>query len=428
MLKAFGRLGIVCACFALSNCVAVGVLDRRAGTLTAQMAVIQNQDVLVNLARAGHDEPLYFTALNQVSASGTEDFHFTPPEFFLGPMSIINKLPADRLATFNGTGGTFLDNTTNTNFQMSLLGSQDFYNGLMGPITLEDVNLLLHQGYSRELIFYLIIDKATITYPISSDGTPAGTINTLVTYNTPTVDPNDRLTHANLSQAPKPLNLHSYYWFQYLIMQAMRHGLTTETYEAPDDSTAPSDSSSSSSDAKPKPPKMKVYAELCYDRALADPDPKVLAEIDKNSFCGAKPYIRTSTQGASAPLAVTISDPNFPLSGVKMDVEVSTRSIYEIFYALGGMVHSGANLTLLDFGLPAEKIDEEQLVNVKVGQFNVLPPGDCFSALNYEGHSYCVPLEGASNTKRIFGILNALLALKQSITDQPVTQTVRVEQ
>jgi hypothetical protein len=441
VLKATTRVSaILLLVISLGGCIAVGRVDRRAGTLTQQVAVIQNRSVLLNLARASRDEPLYFMAMNQLSASGTTDFRFTPPTFFLGPASILSKIPTDRIAQFDINGSTFLDNATNTSFQMSLLGAKDFYNGLMGPITLEDVNLLLHQGYSRQLIFYLIIDKATISYPITGDAAAqaeaarAGKLNTLVTYNQPSADPADRLTHANLTHPPQPLNLRSYYWFQYLIMQALRHGLTTETYEAPDDSdTSTSDPSASPTTAKPAPPrrprgKMRVYAELCYDRALADP--KMLGEIDPASICGVKPYTRASSEVDSAPLAVTLHDPNFPLAGVKMDIEVSTRSIYQIFYALGGMIRSGANVELLDFGLPAETVDEQPLVSVRVGQQSLNPfgPSDCFSSLGFEGRSYCVPQDGADNTKRIFGILNALLALKQSVSDQPVTQTVRVTQ
>lgn len=37
-----------------------------------------------------------------------------------------------------------------------------------------------------------------------------------------------------------------------------------------------------------------------------------------------------------------------------------------------------------------------------------------------------MPLDGADNTKKIFNILNALLALKTSPGDLPVTQTVRI--
>ena len=50
----------------------------------------------------------------------------------------------------------------------------------------------------------------------------------------------------------------------------------------------------------------------------------------------------------------------------------------------------------------------------------------CFVDLGYEGERYCVPLEGVDNTKKIFNILNALLAPKTSPGDLPVTQTVRI--
>jgi hypothetical protein len=91
------------------------------------------------------------------------------------------------------------------------------------------------------------------------------------------------------------------------------------------------------------------------------------------------------------------------------------------------MVRSGSNITLMDFNLPAERVEESPLVDVEVRGADLLGRGDCFSALNFEGRSYCVP-QDADNTKRIFGILNALLALKQSVSDQPVTQTVRITQ
>jgi hypothetical protein len=121
-------------------------------------------------------------------------------------------------------------------------------------------------------------------------------------------------------------------------------------------------------------------------------------------------------------------DPNFPLKTTKLDIEVSTRSIYQIFYAIGEMIHDRSQLEMLDFQLPAENVVEQPLINVKVGEPNVLGLNDCFSSVNFEGRSYCVPRDGADNTKRIFGILNALLALKQSVSDQPVTQTVRITQ
>ena len=37
-----------------------------------------------------------------------------------------------------------------------------------------------------------------------------------------------------------------------------------------------------------------------------------------------------------------------------------------------------------------------------------------------------MPQDGADNTKKIFNIINALLALKTTAGDLPVTQTVRI--
>ncbi len=81
-----------------------------------------NQFVLLNLASARRrEEQVYFVAFNQLAASGMMDFRAGAPQIFAGP-----HLPAvDKIATFVG-GTNYLDNQTNTNFQMSLLGSQVF--------------------------------------------------------------------------------------------------------------------------------------------------------------------------------------------------------------------------------------------------------------------------------------------------------------
>jgi hypothetical protein len=388
-----GRLVALAISLCLGGCIAVGAVDRRAATLNEQVAQTQNQGVLLNLARAAREEPIYFMAMNQLSASGTTDFRVGAPQFFLGP-----RLPApDQIATFVG-GTTFLDNSTNSNFQMSLLGSKDFYNGLLSPLGLQDVDLLLHQGYSRELIFYLVIEKATIT-TIPAPGATAPPPQ--VIYN----DPADAKTF--------PL-------FEYYIKEAMEHGLTTDTYEAPDE-TASDSNDQTASDAKAKSakrPSLTTHAELCYDRALAIQ--KDIADIAPDSFCGAKPAVRRAGEGA-----VTGGLP-VKLNGQNLQIDVTTRSIYGIFYYLGGVLRheQQSRVQLRHYDLPAEDTKDEPLLQVVEGGH-----GDaCFTSVSYEGKSYCVPREGADNTKRIFGILNALLALKQTITDQPVTQTVRIEQ
>ena len=388
MNKAFGRVLALALALSLGGCIAVGRIDRRAATLNEQVAQTQNQGVLLNLARASRSEPIYFLAINQLSASGTTESRVGAPQFFLGP-----HLPAaDKIATFVG-GTTYVDSMTNSNFQMSLLGSKDFYNGLMSPLGLQDVDLLLHQGYSRELIFYLVIEKATITaLPMPGQTTPPPR----VIYN----DPADAKTF--------PM-------FEYYIKEAMEHGLTTDTYEARDEGA----SDDEAANAGGKPAKRRAYtthAELCYDRALAMPDD--VKDIAPDSFCGAKPPVRP-VEMVSGALPVK-------LNGQNLQIDVTTRSIYGIFYYLGGILRNEqqARFHLRHYELPSETTLEAPLLNVVEAEHG----GGCFVDVGYGGKSYCVPREGADNTKRIFGILNALLALKQSITDQPVTQTVRIEQ
>src|SRR5580698_7591552 len=95
----------------LSGCITFGAIDRRANTISDQVATGMNQGVLTNLARASRAEPIYFVAFNQLSASGTTDFRAAAPQFFLGPAKVLNMNPVDKLASFTG-GSTYLDNQT----------------------------------------------------------------------------------------------------------------------------------------------------------------------------------------------------------------------------------------------------------------------------------------------------------------------------
>ena len=397
-MKNSGRLAAVCGMLLLTGCIAVGKIDRRANTFNDQVANVSNTALLLNLARASHEEPVYFLALNQLSSTGSTDFHATAPQFFLGP-----KLPAsDKIANFNMGMGTSLDNSTNTQLQMSVLGSKDFYNGLLGTLDLRDVDLLLHQGYSRELIFYLVIEKAKITV-ITPPGAPESAIPPQVVYNDPT-------------------NPQSFALFQYYIKEAMEHGLTTETFEAPNDVA----SDTAAPGEAPKTAALAIKAELCYDKSLAIPAD--LPDIPKGSFCGDKPAVRRNDTGGATALYVTLHDKTFPLHDQQLQIDVSTRSIYEIFYYLGRIIHAGKEVDLQAFNLPAETIPQEPLLDIRVNNGATFPEaGGCFSAVRYEGDAFCVPRQGADNTKRVFGILNALLALKQSVSDLPNTQTVRIE-
>jgi hypothetical protein len=370
------------AALVLSGCVTYGAIDRRATTFNEGAGAAQNRAILLNLVRASRSEPLYFLAITQLSGSSTEDFKLGLPEITFGPKQALSQ----KDYIFGGTANSdtnVLDTSTVSGFQESLLNSKDFYAGLMAPLDLEDVDLLLHQGFSRELIFDLVIQKATIT--------PQGG-NPVVIYN----DPSD----------PKLFSV-----FQGYIREAMLHGLTTQSYLAPDD-TAEDDSGP---DGKPHKPKLTPHAELCYDRALATPDARKDFPVGAN-LCGMGQPVRSADGGSN--LMVN-------LHGQQLQIDVTMRSIFGIFSYLGGMIAKNDADQVRLHAYP-ELISE---TTADAPLFTVIKggtPGGCFVGLGYEGQTYCVPRDGGDNTKKIFNILNALLALKTASGDLPVTQTVRI--
>jgi hypothetical protein len=248
----------------------------------------------------------------------------------------------------------------------------------MAPLSLRDVDLLLHQGFSRELVFFLVIDKVKVT--------PAGGEPTVI-YNDPT-------------------DARSFPLFEQYVREAMVHGLTTQSFIAADEPGG----------------KASAHAELCYERAMA-------TEAARQDFpnrdgaCGQKPPVRASGEAAGSNLEVV-------LHGQRLQLDVTTRSIFGIFYYLGGILahRDAAAPRLRHYDLPAEVTVDAPLLTIAergaVGPFG--GPGGCFTAADYEGRRYCVPAEDADNTKRIFSMLGVLLALKQSPGDLPVTQTVRI--
>jgi hypothetical protein len=112
--------------------------------------------------------------------------------------------------------------------------------------------------------------------------------------------------------------------------------------------------------------------------------------------------------------------------GKRVRLQVLPRSVFAIFQYLGRIIAAG-DRGRVRLSSP-EAIDQPPLRDEYL--FVVQPPGegDCFLDVAYEGRDYCVPREGATNTKRILGLLAQLLALNTAVEDVPVTPSVRVVQ
>jgi hypothetical protein len=400
----------------LSACVSVGSLANRGTSIDEGVGQMANRGILLNLARASRSEPLYFVSIGNVQAQGTTDLRLGAPAFTEGA-----SLPlAARQVVASGTS-TFLDNTINTSFQMGVFNTQTFYEGMLQPLGLNDIDLLLHQGFSREMVFYLVIEKAKITpCPLTAGTDPC------IVYNDP----------ANPSYA----------MFQGAIEAAMEHGLITEVPQSSESLVAPTDPNSDQGAAGAnaaahaaatqvaaqasgemgragkidfvlRAPAEESKAQLCFERALSTLAAKkefdeLTAEKKPPFYCGA------GHKRGSAPLTVRLFD--------KRDYQilVTTRSIYGIFNYLGAVMDTPPEKApvLVDYHVPSETTPTGPLLTVTTASgFS-----GCFTSVRYDGRSYCVPQENAKITKQVFNVLSALVALKQSPGDLPVSQTVLI--
>lgn len=417
-MRASARVVVLAAIsLLLSACVAAGSLATRGTSLDEGVGQMANRGILLNLARASRGEPLYFVSIGTIQAQGSTDFRLGAPGFSEGA----DLTTVAKQIVFGGTS-SFLDNTINTNFQMGVFNTQTFYEGMLQPLGLNDIDLLLHQGFSREMVFYLVIEKAKISpCPLQPGSDPC------IVYNDP----------ANPS----------YLLFQGAIEAAMEHGLVTEVPQSTESLIAPTNANTDqgaagaraatkaaveqvtaqsngdigkagSIDFVLRAPTDSPKAQLCFERALSTTAAKkefdqLTAEKKPPFYCG------TGHKRGSAPLTVRLFD------GRDYQIVVTTRSIYGIFNYLGEVMNTppAKAPALVDYHVPSEVTPAGPLLTVTQG--GILGVG-CFSSVTYGHKNYCVPQESAQTTKQVFNVLSALVALKQSPGDLPASQTVLV--
>jgi len=400
----------------LSGCLALGDIDRRATSFDQGVGSFQNRAVLLNLARASLKEPMYFVSIGATQAQGTEDFRASVPAFGEGP----NLTATTRAFTFSPGGTTFLDNQTSTNAQMNVFNTHDFYQGMLEPLSLQEIDLLLRQGFPRELVFYLAIAKAKITpldpMTFQPDGAP------YYLYNNPDGDP------ANYAE------------FAGHIALAMEAGLTTDIAADAPDAAGSGDQQIA---AVPPPAGGKGGVEFVL-KADSKAGPKVVECLDEalrsargRQFVAALMAEHQPVHICGKPASGTQKNVVFwqTSSGVQaQQIEISFRSTYEIFRYLGALMNdhgaTGSDCTkqapsaaplICDYTAPDRPVPVGPLFQ-EVADSGVA----CFTSISYSNHRFCIPNGGADAdaTKEVFNILISLLALKQSPGDLPTPQAV----
>jgi hypothetical protein len=406
---------------ALGACaVTDGVVDPRFDQLNRNTAKARNEGILLNIVRASKNIPLNFATFSKINGSTTAAGNAALPNFLLGPIgqssvtksggtvTTQNTLPLpnrDIIFSNNTLGGSL---NANTNFDFSLLETGNFYAGLLKPVDLANFNYFVRQGYSRELLFWLFVESVRETVM----GRTVEFLN----------DPDQEST-CNTARGITRC-------FRDMIDVAVASGLTVETrVEAPKDA------------AKDKP---RIYARLCFDPVLVD---RVKRTYDRDIFkfvllTGHGPRCKIDAwphQVAAANAAKGVKDTSadknamedtdtltFSISGSPFGIlkyEVITRSTFGIYQFLGRILAQNLQNDVEIRG-PRNLEEDRRILGI---DHNGGEKG-CFADTELEGEFFCVPRRGAENTKRIFSLLAALVALNTNVNDLAITPTVRVAQ
>ena len=421
--RRFGGAIVGVACLALSACAFTdGTVDSRYDTINRSTDAARNQAILLNIVRASRAEPLNFVAFSKIGGTTSTSMGIGLPTFLVGPDRALNqKQLTIGNNTLNATVGA------NSNFDIAILENRDFYSALLTPVDEVTLNFFERQGYPRELLFWLFADSVRITYA----GKTAEFRN----------EPSDEKSCEFVPQRRCFVNY---------VDAAIDTGFRVETRVVDKVTT----NSEGRSRLVPT-----TEARTCFDPVLADRARREvqqglrtrmprLAGTAVNPICGKSPWPKESGDSAKRRRADTGSaegmlsnrliiqsappqkqmpatrslrddDSPAPVSATgKQIFEISTRSTYGIYQYLGRIL---AERAMSQVRLDGTGREDAQVLTIVEGGTTA-----CFTEVEDAGRRYCVPAEGAENTKRIISLLAQLIALKTPQSELPFTPTVRV--
>jgi hypothetical protein len=139
------RAAAMSACALVVACVHVDHFSGKATEFNMQVAEVQDRTMLLNVVRAAYRFPMHFTELSTLSGTATASVGGTL------------TLP---FATLNGGNGAFSAAPTGTltnspTFNMAVLETQEFYKGMLAPISEAQLSNYVEEGLQPELVFAL---------------------------------------------------------------------------------------------------------------------------------------------------------------------------------------------------------------------------------------------------------------------------------
>ncbi len=137
---------------AFSGCVSPMALNRAVGAYDDAIANAASKQLLINIARAHHNQPIHFTAVSNVAA--TFDFRFSAG----ATPALTGDLGGMLMPTF---GGSVAENPT---ISIVPIEGEDFTKRLLTPFQQSKLTLLLRQRFDIDLLLRLMAQEARIDF------------------------------------------------------------------------------------------------------------------------------------------------------------------------------------------------------------------------------------------------------------------------
>jgi len=366
---------------------------------------IQNQTLLMNVLRAGHDLPVVFTSIQVVRGSGNTGMAAT-----VGGSGTAQTTKAAGMKTdatiWAIAPSASLTVSSGFQFDVVVLDSAEFYQGLLTPIGIDALHALSKRGIPAELILYLMVDRITLTVNGVAE-----------TYVNDPADPN-------------------YARFQSALGNLLKMGLTTELQssgapvgplltEADLKSNLPSMFTAATAGLVPMPEpggyrfvKRTASARLCFmGGGAATPD------LPQGSLCAASPKKKPTTAHA---LPVTEGANTLALPQAAMAVQ--TRSTRDVYGYLGRLLRAQTE------GRPEVTLESPEATAYQSASrgralFKVLkdsPRPDDLYAVEYRGTTYSLPREDQGYTATVLAVMQQFFSLSKSVNSAPPTGSVVV--
>jgi hypothetical protein len=357
---------------------------------------VRKQQLLLNIMRASDNMPLTFTAVQVVRGNGQATSGATLGGS-LSNTSVVQAGTATSFTLANAlTPGANFSVTDGFGFDVSVLDTAEFYQGLRTPVSLDTFNYYLSHGIPAELLLNLLIERVslatdgvTVTY-VNTPGTPGhaaflaaidrflklGITSEIVTRRMPfgTIEAADVKDPAAIGQ----------------IAAAVKAGLVLEPVAG-----------------GYRLVQMSQFARLCVmSRDNLTP------ALPAAALCVASPQ-RTAVTGAPESIGATLA--------------IQPRSTLGVFSYLGNIVRAETRTGQQPVAMHTAEAQSYGQAGAAQSLFRVIegrPRADDLATIGYRGSVFSIPNDEQGHSAAVMTLLLELLSLSKSVNAVPPTGTV----